>query len=429
MRDDAIDLRIFSVALGEVGTSEFERFGQAFYAALEGTDFVPLGGSGDGGADALLDRSLFETRDQSRVLQISKQADFRAKVSHTVRRLREYGRAPSSLTYLTSRSIQNLDTEEDRLSTAQGLRVRLRDSRYIESHVNRSAASRAAARSYVLPAASFLNEIGARPIISPSDDLPAASLCAFVGQEIENRRGNTALLESVTDSLVLWALNDTDPEKGVFKTRNEILAEIERSLPAAKTFIRSVFDQRLERLTKKNGTDGRKINHYSKGNKYCLPFETRQIVAIENAADIGLKQRVSELFADRVQNCVPNLSEALCTEAVHVCHSSIEAAFERKGMEIVQFIKNVSSDYTGTIDELVIRAIETKTDLSGVDVQRARAIALEVLRGAFYHSEPDERTYFQKLSRTYTLLFMIKNEPRVVEYFRNMTSQFILCRL
>lgn len=37
--DQTIDGKIFAVALKEVGTDDFERFGQAFYAALEGIDF------------------------------------------------------------------------------------------------------------------------------------------------------------------------------------------------------------------------------------------------------------------------------------------------------------------------------------------------------------------------------------------------------
>ncbi len=85
-----IDPKVFSVALKEVSTDDFERFGQAFYAAIEGADFVPLGGTGDGGADGLHERSIFETRTDARVLQISKQADVASKVRSTARRLQEY---------------------------------------------------------------------------------------------------------------------------------------------------------------------------------------------------------------------------------------------------------------------------------------------------------------------------------------------------
>lgn len=110
-----------------------------------------------------------------------------------------------------------------------------------------------------------------------------------------------------------------------------------------------------------------------------------------------------------------------------VCHGAVQATFERKGLEIVQFIHDTSSgDHITTLDEFVVKAIERQTSLTGTRVQHVRSVCLEVLRGAFYNSQPDERTYFQKLSRVYTLLLIIKNEPKVVEYFQIMTSQFIL---
>lgn len=425
--DKSIDPKVFAVALKEVAADDFERFGQAFYAAIEGTDFVPLGGVGDGGADGLHERSVFESRTGSRVLQISKQADTVQKIRNTAKRLKEYGREAKSLTMLTSRYVQNADTLEDRLSDELGIRTRIRDARYLEAHVNHDSATRAAARAYVLPAASFLNTIGASPLITGSPELPTASLCAFVGQEIESRRGQSTLLESVTDSLILWSLNDTDPDQLIFKTRDEILVEIEKTLPAAQKFIRSIFDARLDRLSEKNNTAGRKINRYSKENKYCLPFETRQIVANENAADITLKDEVSRIFANRITEINSTVGQQLVEQAIKVCHRAIENAFEQRGLEVVKFIKDAAGTFKiASIDSMVVRAIELTTDLSGTEVSIVRNISLEVLRQTFYSSEPAERTYLQKLSRTYTLLFIIKNEPLVVEYFQTMTSQFIL---
>lgn len=297
MIDEAVDAKVLAIALNEVSTTDFERFGQAFYASVEGRDFVPLGGAGDGGADGLHDRSVFETSDRSRVLQISKQDSLSTKVAQTVKRLRDYGRAPISLTYLTGCSVQNLDTKEDDLSDKHGIRIRIRDSRYIESHINGSVGTRAAARSFLLPAASFLNQIGARPIIAASDELPVVSLCAFVGQEVESRRGNTALLESVTDSLILWGLNDTDPDNNRFKARKELLSEIETALPAAKKFIRSIYNMRLDRLSRKDRTDGRKINYYPKDDKFCLPTKQERLLPPKTLLTSTLSKGLRMSFA------------------------------------------------------------------------------------------------------------------------------------
>ena len=41
-------------------------------------------------------------------------------------------------------------------------------------------------------------------------------MCVFLGQELERRRGNADILEAVTDSLILWALEGTNPDNGIF---------------------------------------------------------------------------------------------------------------------------------------------------------------------------------------------------------------------
>lgn len=49
-----------------------------------------------------------------------------------------------------------------------------------------------------------------------------------------------------------------------------------------------------------------------------------------------------------------------------------------------------------------------------------------VLRKAFYSSEEQERLYYGKLSRTFSLMLTLRNEPQVVEYFKGMSGNFVL---
>jgi hypothetical protein len=107
---------LVTVALDRVAGTPFEDFVNAFYPAISGSSYVPLGGLKDGGADAFFDSGLSEVRGkQGAFLQASIQEDHRAKIRGTVKRLREFGRTPTSLTYVTSRVIQYIDTEEELL--------------------------------------------------------------------------------------------------------------------------------------------------------------------------------------------------------------------------------------------------------------------------------------------------------------------------
>lgn len=324
--------------------------------------------------------------------------------------------------------IPKTDQEEDLLSEELGVRIRIRDLKYIVAHMNHSAATIEAFNSYLLPLLAFLKEIGGVTFFSHSKNLPDRTLCVFLGQEVERRRGNTELLESVTDTLILWALGGTDPDKGVFMGRSQILDKIIEALPAAAQFIRSTFDQRIEALKKKDQTSGREIRWYKKGDQYCLPHATRVLVEQENSEDEILRASVSDIFRERAGRRLQDDNEAiLIPQVVSLCHRVLEILFEKQGLELTYFLNDseAESGWHQSIADLVDQAM-TELSVGPEDTQVVKEVVLAILREAFYNSEQNERAYLQKLSRTYTLLFILKNEPRIVEYFRQMSADFIL---
>ena len=109
-----------------------------------------------------------------------------------------------------------------------------------------------------------------------------------------------------------------------------------------------------------------------------------------------------------------------------MAHRSIELTFEKEGLELASFLTGESDDRSyESISDQVDEAIDQK-EIVGKEAIVAKEIALSILGEAFYASSPEEREYFGKLSRTYTLLFTIRNEPRVVDYFKSMTADFVL---
>ena len=98
---NTVNLKRVEIALEHVNGSDFEKFFHAFYPALAGIDFVPLGGVHDGGADAFQGEGLFETAGgrSDTFYQATIQKDHRAKIRSTVRRLRKFGREPISVQY------------------------------------------------------------------------------------------------------------------------------------------------------------------------------------------------------------------------------------------------------------------------------------------------------------------------------------------
>lgn len=423
---EPINHKLVAVALNEIGTADFERFGQAFYARLASKTFVPLGGMHDGGADGYFEPDTFEDSTTRHFLQISKEQTFASKIRQTVKRLREFGREPSSVTYFTSVVIGKIDREEEELTEELGCTVRIRDAKYIEAHINDSDASISAFNTYARPSISFLEMPGSSTIAPRTSLYTDRTLAVFLRQEVDQRSGKSDLLVSVADSLIIWALSDTDPLEGRFLTRAEILERIEAALPSARKFIRGVLDARLEKLRNKQNTDGRQVRFYSQGSRYCLPYETRQVIAQENLDDEDVKLAVSAILIRRFDEVSADGEQPLLEKTLDVCHSVLERIFEKQGLEVALFVTDGEAD-----DELFANAADIVSfaveELEiGQESAAVRRLALAVLRGTFYDATPEERLYLQKLSHTYVLLLLLKNEPRVVEYFKSISGKFAL---
>ena len=416
------------IALTQVNGTDFEKFFHAFYSALTGIDFIPQGGVKDGGADAFLDDNIFEGKSHrpGTFYQASIEKDYRSKIQRTVRRLREVDRNPKVLNYISSRTVRLIDKEEEELSSKLNVDIKIRERNWIVSNINNSPQTVAAFHTYLHPYINFLAEIGGNTLIRNPPQNTARTMCVFLGQEIERRCGSTDLLKAVTDSLILWALEGTDPASNKFMTRDEILNKIEDALPSAKHFIRQNFKYRIESLASKQNESGREVRWYKKEDKFCLPYETRLIVAAENTEDEFLKLAVMSVYEQRAENLI-DVSEAIDADQVaRIAHRALELTFEKEGLILSEFLTgDDQAEEPSTISDQVDEAL-TNTNLSSESRIRIKEIVLNVLRNAFYNSTEEERVYYGKLSRTYTLLFTLRNEPKIVEYFQEMSSDFKL---
>ena len=419
---------LVEIALARVGGADFERFFRSFYSALTDIEFVPLGGVHDGGADAYHGEDLFERtgRRPGTFYQASIQEDYRAKIRHTVKRLREFGRDPKLVNYVTSRVISAIDKVEEELTEELDVAIKIRDRNWIVNQINRSHLTIASYSQHLLPHLSFLSGLGATSTISSSANLPARTLCVFLGQEIDRRRGNTDVLEAVTDSLILWALEDTNPDNNTFLTRQELLDKIENTLPSSRRFIRGVFDHRIEIMASKGNPTEREVRWHRKEDKFCLPYDTRLLLTQENVEDEALKLRVLSLYEDRAEAILGTDEIIGPSDVASLAHRALELTFEQQGLELVQYLNSESVDNKYfIISDQVDHAIG-EYGLTGEAAITGKEVTLGVLRQGFYNSADLERLYYGKLSRTYALMLTLRNEPRIVEYFKKMSSNFVL---
>lgn len=414
---------LVKIALDKAEGFQFERFVHSFYSALVGASFIPLGGVHDGGADGFEGDQVYEEAGvPTAFYQASVQEDFCPKIRRTVARLREVGRDPRTLVYVTSRSIRLPDLEERALSRELDVTIQIRDARYIMAHINDSTATMAAFDHQLRHLTDFLRLIGASTIITPSAHVRSPAVYVFLEQELARRRGDTSLLDAVTDSLILWALEGTDPDAGLMMSRQDVLDKISREIPAVRQVVKGRIGKRLEWLSHKDYPDGRQVRWHKKQDQFCLPYETRQRIEDENRADEALRLDVLNSIYDRIRNDTGrHLAEPASRIAAELTLRSLQMAFEREGLAFASFLEASDDAEYATMTDAIAQALAERNLAGQQKILLADAV-FGTVRGVLYNSVDIERAYLAKLSRTYTLLFTLKSEPRLIEFFQDLAG-------
>ena len=428
MPPEIIPHELIEIALDRAQGHDFELFAQSFLSAMDGDKFIPLGGMHDGGADGFGAQELLECGRASVFYQVTVQKDHRAKIRSTVGRLREVGRDPKQLVFVTSDAIPQADIEEDNLSDELKVRIRIRDQKYIQHHINLSPATQAAFKQHLASYTDFLRNVGSAHMIGRSSYVTDPSVYVFLQQEVNNRLGNNDLLKTLTDSLILWALNETDPDNNKLMTRGEMLNKILTTIPWSKQFINYELDKRLLALSQKGGANGREVRWYQKDAKYCLPYETRKLISAENAVDEALRIEVKHGFAESSRKRL-DVDDSYLTKIAEMTLRTIELFFEKEGLDFSFFLAGDDAKRNEAPPNTVTDRIEdvlTEFAIHQLDVPVMRVELRTLLTEVFYRSTPKQRYLLNQLSRTYVLLFALRAEPKLVEYFQSMTANFRL---
>lgn len=425
--DEPIHPDLVKIALDRVTGWQFEDFANSFYAGLVGARYVPLGGVKDGGADAFEGDPVKEEEGRPTIFfQASIETDYRSKIRRTIKRLREFGRDPRELTYLTSRTVKYIDSEERELSRDLDVTVRIRDAAYAVSHINDGSATRAAFRHYLQSATDFLKSVGASSIIGPSRHVSSPAVYVFLEQELSRRRGDTSLVDAVTDSLILWALEGTDPDAKLFMSQGDISERISREIPATRQVVEPRLERRLQLLASRNHPDGRQVRWHKKDDVFVLPYETRRRIEEENRADETLRlDMLGSLYNRITEHSHPSLEEVDNRLAAEITLRSLQRTFEQEGLEFSSFLMDEAQGDLATVTDS-IRTTLTENNLTGQKGIAVGEVVFRAIRSVFYESIEVERAYLGKLSRTYTLLFTLNTEPKLIEFFQEVTGHLNL---
>lgn len=428
MHTPEVNTKLAQIALNELNPTEgftFEKFANELLGVLEGPGFIPVGGVADGGADAVRVEGLYEKDRPGVFYQMSVTDKHKDKIKKTLKRLEEFGRDTKRLIYVTSQTIGVFDKEEEELEDEFDVKIKIRDAKWILSNLNYNDATKKAYYTYLERYTDHLKDLSNGSFIRRNESISHPSVYVFLQQQVENREKDKHLIKTVADSLILWALNDTDPDKDLFMTKQEIFDQIRSNIPWAKNIVGSMLSERLKQLIKKDGVGGKEVNYHRKGDKYCLPYETREIIAQENADDEAIKLDViNELIA---LEPVVNLSPDERHEVANLAIRTTQLFFEKEGLKCSSYLNGSDGVKSEFIENTVFdRASEAVEENQSKVLKEHIELVVELVRRMFYQSTENQRVLLNKFSRTYVLLFTLQAEPRVVEYFQKATANFRL---
>lgn len=421
------------IALENCDTASFEKYAQTVLGSVLGVSFKPLGGHKDGGADGFIDSDISEDVSKPTVFfQASKEMDTEGKIGRTVKRIREFGRDLKTLHYATSQAVRYIDRVQNDLSEELGINVRIYDASFFQQRANYSDDAKAAYFQYLQPSIAFLSEALAPSYPSSPVLADARIVSAFLGQELERRLGTTRTMEGLSDALILWALEGTDPAKNLFMTVDDIVAKVENVVPTAKQFFRGEVNNRLKALTQKVDGD-RLVNIYRKDGKYCLPYDSRTILEQHTIADEALKVMVSQSIRQRlVDTSEGKLGDNIIEELTALVHRILEVVFERQGFDATRHFLNDTTitDEQSLEPRTIVEIAEDElrnSDVINIKKHPEMVYYLRrIIRDIFYNSNNEEKQFCARLARTYVLLFSVRNTPEIINYFNSMAKKMNL---
>ena len=153
------------------------------------------------------------------------------------------------------------------------------DIRWLSAHSNQSEHT---IKAYQIFVDTYLHEYSKPGKYQTVANLDSDSrLFVILGQQFDSKRDDLKLDDLLADTLILYALEGTDPDKKNLKSENQIKDSIKKYLKFDPQLLDNKISERLIALT----TKPRKIKYHTKEQGYCLPYETRVEIGEGNLKD------------------------------------------------------------------------------------------------------------------------------------------------
>lgn len=411
-----IDKKAFEYAISKIDDGEiFEMFGNDFLSAVFGYDFIPVGKTKDKGVDGF--QHIFTRGEKEKhIFQLSTELDHIGKINNTIGKLEQNNINFERLTYVTNRKINNSEKLVDEIYDSKGIQLSIYDIRWFANNCNLNEKSIKAYQIYV---DLYLHKYTKPGIFHTVANLDEDSrLYVFLGQQFDSNRVDLKLDDLLADTLILYTLEGTDPDKKKFKTEKDVKESIQKYLKFNALLIDEKITERLNSLT----TKPRKIKFHSKEEGYCLPYETRVEISERNIKDELLHKN----FYDQTQNTIRKFFgevDISVQDIESLITNVFNKIFLKQGLEFSNFV--LKGDSQSIIEQNLTDVIGIAVDESRVILKNKEKVKVALhlaIRDIVYNGSEVQRKFLKSLSNTYLMMFLLQWEPKLSTYFQTLCS-------
>ncbi len=407
----------FKYAIGKINDGFiFENFGLAFLGAVLGYEFVPSGGVKDRGIDGL--QHIFSKKSYEKyIYQLSTEINSDGKIRNSLEKLINNKIKFDSFCYVTNRTIKNQEALIDQLFDEYGKQIKVFDQNWFVSHANDSQTTINAYNSFITSYFHEFNKPGKSYIVSDLDT--DSRLFVFLRQQLENSRDDFKLDELLADTLILFALEGTDPDKGIFRTVHELKNGIKQYVKFDPKILNQTIDKRLKVLS----TKPRKIKYHSKTKAYCLPYETRLEIQERNLQDKQLLEKFYTHTEEKIKKYLKG-SDVSVRNLTQLINEVVHKIYYIQGLEFSNFI--LHGECKDVVEKDLPEIIGQVVDESSVvakNKEDVKASLLMAIRDIVYNGSTEQKRYLKSLSNTYTMMFLLQWDPKIATYFQSMASK------
>ncbi len=241
----------------------------------------------------------------------------------------------------------------------------------------------------------------------------------FLRQQWDEKRKDLGLDKILADTLILYALEGTDPDKDLLKTKEEIRSDIAERIKFEPKLINELIDQRLEVLTQRP----RRVNHHRTVDKYCLPYETRLQIQNRNLRDAALYEAFRSSLESKLKSYLSD-ADVRVRDCAGLMEAAINQLFYQQGLEFTNFVLHGENNdaFEKRLPDILAKTIDESTVVLK-NKEAVKNAVLITIRDIVYNGSPEEKEFLRRLSNTYMMLFLLQCDPKLATFLQRHGKQ------